>query len=586
MQLNFLFSKILQIGFLFFIIGITNIAIADAKNAQPAITVENRQKINFSPIFIKLSDAMGAMKAGDIETSKHILNEAQQQFIQINIGNSALGQKTSEAFTQAIANPNPDNLAKLSTALYAFEKEQNPVDYTAQRQAFTKKVMPAYEKLQQAILQAKPDDVTEVRQIYQQFNSIWVANERVVRNTSMGHYGNIETAMALIRVSIESQPANIQQMQTQSALLKQALESFNQGETTTITATNYTLDDGINLLQEGLQAFQQGDNATGQAKLGEFIQIWVSIEGAVSTRNPNLYSRLESQIPVIMASGHNPKQQQLLQNLIDELAEINPQAQYTAIDSMLILLREGLEALLIVMALISALTVANQPRGKKWVYAGVIAGVLASVIGAIALHQLFPTMTSGANREMLEGVVGIIAVVMMIGVGAWLHSKSSIQSWNAYIQKHMGQALTTGSFISLFALSFLSVFREGAETILFYVGILPNISMSAFLTGIGMAMMVLAMVAFIMLKTSVKLPIPLLFKFLTWVIYFLGFKILGISLSALQLTGHLSRTILPNVPAIEWIGFYPTLQTILAQLTYIIAIILMQILLRNTKKSI
>ncbi len=586
MQLNFLFSKILQIGFLSFIISITNIAIADAKNAQPAITVENRQKINFSPIFVKLSDAMGAMKAGDIKTSQHILNDAQQQFTQINTGNSALGQKVSEAFTQAIANPNPDNLAKLSTALYAFEKEQNPVDYTAQRQAFTKKVMPAYEKLQQAILQAKPDDVTEVRQIYQQFNSIWVANERVVRNTSMGHYGNIETAMALIRVSIESQPANIQQMQTQSALLKQALESFNQGETTTVALTNYTLNDGINLLQEGLQAFQQGDNATGQAKLGEFIQIWVSIEGVVGTRNSNLYSRIESQIPVIMASGHNPKQQQILQNLIDELAEINPQAQYTAIDSMLILLREGLEALLIVMALISALTVANQPHGKKWVYAGVIAGVLASVIGAIALYQLFPTMTSGANREMLEGVVGIIAVVMMIGVGAWLHSKSSIQSWNAYIQKHMGQALTTGSFISLFALSFLSVFREGAETILFYVGILPNISMSAFLIGIGMAVMVLAMVAFIMLKTSVKLPIPLLFKFLTWVIYFLGFKILGISLSALQLTGHLSRTILPNVPAIEWIGFYPTLQTILAQLTYIIAIILMQILLRNTKKSI
>ena len=134
-----------------------------------------------------------------------------------------------------------------------------------------------------------------------------------------------------------------------------------------------------------------------------------------------------------------------------------------------------------------------------------ISGLFASVIGALALQALFPAITSAANREMFEGIVGIVAVVMMIGVGAWLHSKSSVQSWNAYIKRHMGQALTTGSFVSLFGLSFLSVFREGAETILFYVGILPNISLSNFLLGIVMALLILAMVAWLMLKTSVKL---------------------------------------------------------------------------------
>ena len=69
---------------------------------------------------------------------------------------------------------------------------------------------------------------------------------------------------------------------------------------------------------------------------------------------------------------------------------------------------------------------------------------------------------------------------MILTIGAWLHSKSSLNAWQAYIKKHMNKALTTGSFISLFALSFLSVFREGAETILFYVGILPNISTESF----------------------------------------------------------------------------------------------------------
>lgn len=539
-------------------------------------TVAADKKLNLSPIFIQLSDAMGAAKANDTAKAKAILAQMQHDFAALNSTHSALGQQVNTSITQAIASPTTANLSTLSTSLTAFEKEQNPVDYSQQRKRFAKKMQAAYEAFNQ-VVQTKPNDVEALRTAYSQFNSVWVSQERVVRNTSMGHYGKIETAMALIRVAIESQPINNQQITTQITSLKQALDSYNAGENSTPTnATGATLASGIALLQDGLAAFQSGDATIAQAKLGEFITIWPSIEGEVSTRNPSLYSRVESQVPVVMASGQDPKQQAVLQSLIEELNAINPTARYSAIDAMLILLREGLEALLIIIALISALNVAKQPKGKKFVYAGVIGGLLASVAGALALQALFPTMTSGANREMLEGVIGIIAVVLMIAIGAWLHSKSSVQSWNAFIKRHMGEVLTTGSFISLFGLSFLSVFREGAETILFYVGILPKISLSDFLLGILMALVVLAAAAWVMLKTSVKLPIPKLFKLLTWVIYFLGFKILGVSLSALQLTGHLNRTILPGIPAIEAIGFYPTLQTVLGQLAFIIAIVLLQ----------
>ena len=252
---------------------------------------------------------------------------------------------------------------------------------------------------------------------------------------------------------------------------------------------------------------------------------------------------------------------------------------------MLILLREGLEALLILMALLSALTAAKQYKGKKYVYAGVVTGLVASVLMALALQQFFPSMSAGKSREMLEGVIGIIAVVLMIGIGAWLHSKSSVKNWNAFIKRHMGEVLTTGSFVSLFGLSFLSVFREGAETLIFYMGILPSISTQNFLLGIGMALAVLAVTAFVMLKTSLKLPIPTLFKVLTWVIYFLGFKILGMSLYRLQLTGYLGRDMLPNLPVIEFIGFYPTLQTISAQALYMLAIVALSWWMKQDKKK-
>ena len=554
------------------------------------VTTNSTKKLNLSPIFIQLSDAMGAVKANDTAKANVILAQIKQEFTTLNQTNSALGEQVNNAISQAIANPTSENLSNLSTRLTAFEKEQNPVDYSEQRKVFVKKMQPAFDTFSQ-VVQSKPNDVVALRTAYSQFNSVWMSQERVVRNTSMGHYGKIETAMALIRVAIENKPVNTQQIASQMAALKQALDSYNAGETSTVTKVEgINLASGMALLQDGLNAFKKGDNTTGQSKLGEFITIWPSIEGDVSTRNPSLYSRIESQVPVVMASGQDPKQQAILQGLIDELNTINPIAKYSAIDAMLILLREGLEALLIVMALVSALNVAKQPKGKKFVYAGVVGGLLASVAGALALQALFPAMSAGANREMLEGVIGIVAVVLMIGIGAWLHSKSSVTSWNAYIKRHMGEVLTTGSFVSLFGLSFLSVFREGAETILFYVGILPNISLANFLLGIGMALIVLVAAAWIMLKTSVKLPIPQLFKVLTWVIYFLGFKILGISLSALQLTGHLSRTVIPSLPVIESVGFYPTVQTISGQLAFIIAIILLQWWMKkaesNTQSSV
>lgn len=565
-----------------------NTASATAQTASTQAV--STQKVNFSPIFIGLSDVMGAVKASDSEKSKNLLNNVYQDYQQLTLKPSeddTLKKQVETAFQTALANPTSENLSALSTDLYAFEKEQNPVDYTAKRKVFAKKIVPAYDKFEQVLQMANPNNVEELRTAYNEFNKTWLAHERVVRNTSMGHYGKIETAMALIRVAIETTPLNVEQIKTQSVALKQAIDSYNTGETVAVAKVEgATLAGGIALLKDGLDAFKTGDNATGQAKLGEFIAMWTSIEGDVSTRNPQLYSKVESQIPIIMATGSKPEQQANLQTIIDELAKINPTAQYTAIDSMLILLREGLEALLIVMTLITALNVAKQTRGKKYVYLGVLTGLLASVAGAIALQQLFPAMTSGANREMLEGVVGIVAVVMMIGIGAWLHSKSSVKSWNAYIKKHMGEAMTTGSFISLFGLAFVSVFREGAETILFYVGILPNISMANFLLGIGMALALLAVVAFIMLKTSVKLPIPLLFKILTWIIYFLGFKILGVSLSALQLTNHLSRTVIPSLPAIEWAGFYPTVQTISAQVVYLLVVVAMIVWSKKQEKLV
>ncbi|UNU73451.1 FTR1 family iron permease [Moraxella nasovis] len=566
----------------------SNIAIATPAKityTEPSsITADTatKTKINFSPVFVLLSDAMTATQNNDTKTALAQLSKLETSFHQLtkHLPSTDL-IFVLDAITKAKINPNTDTLNQLSVALYALEKQTNPVDYTAERTTFKRKVMPAFEQLWQASTQFNGTDTTNLRQSYDNFNRTWAANERVVRNTSQGHYGKIETAMSLIRVSIESTPPNHQQIIDQLAILKQNLDGFNAGESKKAQLSTATLDEGIALLQDGLTAFESNDIKTAQAKLNEFLTIWPSIEGDVSTRNPKLYNDIESQIPIITAHGDTTINQNKLASLISQLKTIDSTQAYSWVDAMLVLLREGLEALLIIMALILALTASathtnrqNITKGKIAVFLGVILGMSSSVLGAYLLTAYLPSVGSGASREAMEGVIGIIAVVFMIGIGAWLHSKSSVQSWNAFITKHTKKALSTGGLLSLFGLAFLSVFREGAETILFYAGILPNISTANFLTGIGLAVLLLVVAGIIMLKTSIRLPIPTLFRILTWVIYALGFKMLGVSILALQLTNHITQTIL-RLPAISAIGFYPSIQGIIAQALYIIVIIAM-----------
>ena len=559
---------------------------AGAQTSAPVQTTAP-QKLQLSHLYIILSDAMEAQKRGDAQSATLQLAQLQIEFAKIPQRTSTLGQTAEQAIKTATAQPSTEHISALSNALLAFEQEQNPVDYSVKQAEFKRKINPALTVLSHAIDQAQPQDSETLKQSYRQFNQVWVSNERVVRNTSMAHYGAIETAMALMRVAIESTPMDVVKIKTQRDKLQAALNAYHQGDAIVSIAATVDYNGGVQLLRDAQTAMSAGNTTLAQDKLTSFIEQWPNIEGEVRTRDAQLYSRVESQIPVILARAHEPAQLANLQSITNALSAVNHNAQYGVMDATLILLREGVEAMLIVLALVGALNAARQPQGKKWIYAGVVVGVVASVLGALVLQQLFPAVSAGANREILEGMVGIAAVLMMLMVGAWLHSKSSLTAWTTYIQKHMGRALSAGSLLSLFALSFLAVFREGAETIIFFAGILPKISTGDFVTGIVIALVLLGILAWAMVRFSLKIPFARLFKILTWLIYALGFKMLGISVHALQLTGVLPTTVLAsegmNYPAL---GIFPTVETLGAQALYVLVILLVQYsVYRGVKKS-
>ena len=526
--------------------------------------------VNTSPLFIELSDAMSAVKQNDRARATPHLQALKQTFTALDNHDSPAGQKVSAALDAALARPDATSLESLSRALYTFEKEQNPVDYAAARQTFAKRVMPVYDQLHDAVVAHNLEDA---QTIYKRFNSTWTLNEKIVRETSLGHYGQIENAMAFLRVAMLAEPPNYPEMEKQAQRLGDALNDFKAGNTLQPqVAANapQTLPDGINLLEQALTALQNGDSASATRDIGTFIQQWPIFEGDVQTRDGALYARVESELPVIMSKGSEPANIARLQTLVSDLKAIDISASYGIIDAMLVLLREGVEALLVVMALIAALNAARQPRAKRWVYGGAALGLVASIIGAIALQRLFPTLAAaGTNREILEGAVGIVAVIMMLFIGAWLHSKSSIEGWKKFVDKQVAQALATGSLVSMMLLSFLAVFREGAETILFYVGMLPQITTGDLLAGIGLAVALLAVIAVLMNQGSLRLPMHLMFKVMTWLIYALGFKILGVSIHALQLTQILPTHAVSALPSLPNIGFYPNWESIAAQALYL-----------------
>ena len=525
---------------------------------------------NTSPLYIELSDAMSAVKQNNPAAATPHLQTLQQQFSALNNHDSPAGQKVSSALDAAIAKPDEAHLETLSRALYTFEKEQNPVDYAAARQTFAKRVMPVYDQLNSAVVAHNLEDV---QTIYKRFNSTWTLNEKIVRETSLGHYGQIENAMAFLRVAMLAEPPNYPEMEKQAKLLGDSLNDFKAGnilQPQVASDAPQTLPDGIKLLEKSLSALESGDNDSASSAIATFIQQWPIFEGDVQTRDGALYARVESELPVIMSKGSEPANIARLQTLVSDLKAIDISASYGIIDAMLVLLREGAEALLVVMALIAALNAARQPRAKRWVYGGAALGLVASIIGAIALQRLFPSLAAaGTNREILEGAVGVVAVIMMLFIGAWLHSKSSIEGWKKFVDKQVAQALATGSLVSMMLLSFLAVFREGAETILFYVGMLPQITTADLLAGIGLAVALLAVIAVLMNLGSLRLPMHLMFKVMTWLIYALGFKILGVSIHALQLTQILPTHAASALPSLPNIGFYPNWESIAAQALYI-----------------
>jgi high-affinity iron transporter len=241
---------------------------------------------------------------------------------------------------------------------------------------------------------------------------------------------------------------------------------------------------------------------------------------------------------------------------------------FGAVNAFAIIFREGLEAVLLIGAILAYMSrAAAGARQRRQVWLGVGGGVIASVATWILAVTLVPV--SGASREMVEGVTALLAVAVLLYVSHWLFQKSYIHDWKAYLEEHVGRAVTRGSALAMAGLAFAAVFREGFETVLFYQALMFDAGAAAVLAGFAPGILVILAIGFGIVRLGLRLPLKRVFAATGSVMLYLAFVFLGKGLYNLQEAGVFAAhpaAWAPDHEALrQLLGFYPLAETMLAQ---------------------
>lgn len=339
-----------------------------------------------------------------------------------------------------------------------------------------------------------------------------------------------------------------------------------------------TLDLSRTYLHDAEEAYKKGDHeaAKGSA-LRSYLEGIEPVEPRLKAQDPAMVSELETVMFVVRSSieknGSPAELHSAIEAALVKIDQVDESLKSKGIDSRVafaaasgILLREGFEAALLILSLLSVVNALGARRAALWVHAGWVAALALGVTCWFVLGVLFDI--SGAQRELLEGSTSLVAVLVLIGVGFWLHRHSEIGRWTRFIKSKVQTAIDGKNLIGLASISFLAVFREAIESVLFLRVIWFDANSSAktaMLTGTGLTLAFIIVSCWLAVKYSAKLPISQLFKISAYIMAILAFILTGKGIHALQESGLISINHI--LPYLRWelIGIYPSTETLLSQ---------------------
>ena len=259
----------------------------------------------------------------------------------------------------------------------------------------------------------------------------------------------------------------------------------------------------------------------------------------------------------------------------------------TFISCFVLILREGLEAILVIAAIIAYLVKTGKKKYIMSVYVGALGGILVSILlaflfGAVAGAQ------SGIAQEVFEGIGMFVAVVVLFYVSNWMLSKSETEAWERYIHKKVEASVSTGNKWVLVFAAFIAVAREGAELILFFQGVPVHgtSGRNAMILAIVLSAIVLIAVFLVFRFLTVRLPLKPFFLVTSILMYAMCFSFTGKGVSELQAAGVVNKTIIPWMGfEMDFLGIYATYESLIPQIIVLAVIITMSVVYAKKNKQ-
>lgn len=353
----------------------------------------------------------------------------------------------------------------------------------------------------------------------------------------------------------------------------------------------------IATLERSLAAYRDGKAAEAyQLAVTAYLEGFELTEASLDNRDRELRNRTEAAMmgyrnavkagrPVAQIEADFQSAVKLLEQSQQLLS--GPSASPTAnfVSSLVIILREGLEAILVLAAMAAFLVRTGRRDSLAWLHAGWIVALLLGGLTWVISSKLIAI--SGAHRELTEGVTALVSAGLLLYVGFWLHTRANAARWSEFIRDQMTSALGKGALWSIALVSFLAVYREVFETVLFYQALWMQSEGSgqhAVIAGFAIGVAALAVIAWLIAHFSVRLPLGLFFSVSSVLLAVMAVVFAGQGIAALQEAGKLASSRI-NFPAIPLLGIYPNLQGLALQLVLVAVILIGFFYLRGSRRT-
>jgi high-affinity iron transporter len=337
---------------------------------------------------------------------------------------------------------------------------------------------------------------------------------------------------------------------------------------------NAALDTSIAMLATSLEHARAGNTkAAHKAALSAYLDGFELAEPSLVVVDKQLKKAIEKEMILfrelskLNRVGELEVLQEKLVSLLSEAKEtisssqMSPAAAFAG--SFIILLREGVEAILVLAAIMTALVKTGRREAMKFIHLGWVGAIILGVATWWVAENLISV--SGASREMTEGIAALFAAMILLYVGFWLHNASHSKRWKKYVEHKVDNAMEGSTLWVLGTVTFIAVYREMFETVLFYQAMWAQIDTAkaeqGFLLGILAAVALLVILAFVILRIGTRLPIKQFFQINAVLLFMLAVIFSGQGIAALQEAGVVATSIL-DIPSVELLGIYPTLQSL------------------------